>query len=78
MELGGTGNLPVPLGHRPNGMERRLAMEPGIRKSPEPPFGSDRRVAGQGSPERFRGCATQREDGRRFGFRVNSGGHHDA
>ena len=67
MELGGTGNLPVPMGHRSNGMERRLTMEPGIRKSPEPPFRSDRRVA----------CATQRKDGWFLGFRVNSGGNHE-
>jgi hypothetical protein len=74
MELGGTGNLPVPMGHRSNGMERRLTMESGIRKSPEPPFRSDRRVAGR---DRRVACATQRKDGRFLGFRVNSGGNHE-
>ena len=44
---GGTGNLPVPLGHRPNGMERRLAMEAAVRKNPNAPSHSDGRVAGR-------------------------------
>ena len=67
MELGGTGNLPVPLGHRPNGTERRLATEQAIRKSLDPPFRSDRRVAGR---DRRVACATHREDACPFGIRV--------
>jgi hypothetical protein len=34
--MGGTGNLPVPLGHRPDGTERRLALEPAEKDKPEP------------------------------------------
>jgi hypothetical protein len=49
-------------------------MEPGIRKSPEPPFRSNRRVAGR---DRRVACATQRKDGWFLGFRVNSGGNHE-
>ena len=30
---GGTGNLPVPLGHRPNGTDGNLALETADRKS---------------------------------------------
>jgi hypothetical protein len=55
MELGGTGNLPVPVGHRPNGTERRSDMEPAVRKSPGAPSRSDRRVADR---NRRVACAT--------------------
>jgi len=69
MELGGTGNLPVPLGRQPNGMERKLVMEPAVRKSRDAPFRSDRRVAGR---DRQVACATHREDGRLFSSRLIS------
>ena len=55
MPMGGTGNLPVPLGHWPNGTERRLAMETAVRKSSDALFRSDRRVAGR---DRRVACAT--------------------
>jgi len=65
--MGGTGSLPVPLGHRPKGTERSLAMEPASRKSPDAPSRSDRRVAGR---DRRVACATQRGSGRDAGVRV--------
>jgi len=34
IEMGGTGNLPVPLGHWPDGTERTLAMQTAVLKSP--------------------------------------------
>ena len=55
MGLGGTGNLPVPLGHRPNGTERSLDLKLAVRKSSDALRRSDRRVAGR---NRRVACAT--------------------
>jgi hypothetical protein len=41
-------------------------MKPTVRKGPDAPSRSDRRVAGR---DRRVACATHREDGRRFGFK---------
>ena len=68
MGLGGTGNLPVLLGHWPNGTERILARETTARKSsgvPPVPSGGSPLGTG-GSP------ATLRSSYRRFGIRVDS------
>ena len=50
--MGGTGNLPVPPGHWPGGMEARLGLERASEKI-RPPFRSARQVA----------CATHRGTG---------------
>ena len=60
---GGTGNLPVPLGHWPDGTERSLNMEIAVRESPKVPLRSERRVAAR---DRRVACATLRGGGRRF------------
>jgi hypothetical protein len=53
---GGTGNLPVPSGHWPNGTGSRLAMKIAFRKSPDASLRSERRVAAR---NRRVACATQ-------------------
>ena len=67
--MGGTGNLPVPLGHRPNGTENRPVLERAGRTSSAALPRSDRRVAGR---DRRVACATQWGDGRRRGIRVDN------